>query len=59
MDAVWFIVKTDVASCDKVLNAFSDMQYIRIEGRRDNEIILSMDTDDIHLLNQKIEEIQA
>jgi len=59
LDMVGFIVKVKDGAIDTIMKSFEDMPHISIYGAKDNQIVLLVDTDDVHVLAHKIKEIQA
>lgn len=56
---VGFIVKIKEGLTDTAVKSFEDMPHISLYGANDNQIVLLVDTDDVHVLAHKIREIRA
>lgn len=58
MDIISIIVQVKEGSHDTLLRTFEAMSHIGVHGIMSNQIVLSLDTDDIHVLAQTTREIQ-
>lgn len=58
MDIVSIIVQVREDVRNALARVFENMPHISIYGMKDNQIVLMLDTDDIHVLAHNIREIQ-
>ncbi len=58
MDFISMIVQVKEEFHDTLLRAFEVMPHIGVYGIMSNQIVLALDTDDIHVLAQTTREIQ-
>ena len=56
-EIVGIIVQVNEGLRDVLIKDFEAMPNINIYGMKDNQIVLILDTDDLHVLTQKIQEI--
>ena len=58
METISIIVQIREVDRDALLKAFKAMPHVSVYGVRHDQIILTLDTDDIHVLAHKTREIQ-
>lgn len=58
IDMTGIIVDVREGYSDSLLRAFSCMPDLRLYGLKNSQLVLMLNTDDTHVLTQKIQEIQ-
>lgn len=59
MDIIGIVVRVKEGFQTAVLKTFQGMPHVHLYGVKDDRIVLTLDTDDIHMVTKYIKEIQG
>ncbi|MEW5746677.1 MAG: chaperone NapD [Nitrospirota bacterium] len=57
MEIVGLIIKVERGGGEELSKALSAMSHVSIQGVKDNQIVLLLDTDDVHVIARNTKEI--